>query len=75
MGEVTANDPDGREVIVTFTSWELGAKPGQGDRGGDSPRLQLPLPRPKGVLRNTFCDDTLRISRGGRGGLFITSRL
>ena len=75
MGEVTANDPEGREVLVTFTSWELGPKPGKRDRGGDSPRLQLPLPRPKGVLRNTFCDDTLRISRGGRGGVFITSRL
>ena len=72
-GEVAANDPEGREVVVTFTSWELGPKPG--GAGGDPPSLRLPLPRPKGVLRNTFCDDTLRISRGGRGGVFITSRI
>jgi hypothetical protein len=37
--------------------------------------VRLPLPRPKGALKNTFCDETLRISRGGRGGVFITSRV
>ena len=42
---------------------------------GEQPRVRLPLPRPKGALKNTFCDETLRISRGGRGGVFITSRV
>jgi len=37
--------------------------------------LRLPLPRPKGSLRTTFCDDDLRISRGGQGGIFIVKRL
>ena len=41
---------------------------------GSSRELRLPLPRPRGTLCVTFCDETLRISRGGRGGLFVTSR-
>ena len=40
----------------------------------ESRELRLPLPRPRGTLCVTFCDETLRISRGGRGGLFVTSR-
>lgn len=71
-GEVEARDEEGREVVVTFTGWELGPRPGA---AGGAPRLALPLPRPRGVLRNTFCDDELRLSRGGRGGLFVTTRL
>lgn len=71
-GEIRAVDPEAREVIVTFTEWELG--PGGGE-GMEVPRLRLPLPRPRGILKNTFCDATLRVSRGGRGGVFITSRL
>ena len=91
-GEVEAMDPEAREVVVTFTEWEVGpalsssssssssgggggAGTGGGGDGVELPRLRLPLPRPRGVLKNTFCDDTLRLSRGGRGGVFITSRL
>ncbi|EEH60255.1 uncharacterized protein MICPUCDRAFT_50302 [Micromonas pusilla CCMP1545] len=76
MGTIEAKDPDAREVVVTFTDWEIGPAPGLSDGGaGEQPRVRLPLPRPKGALKNTFCDETLRISRGGRGGVFITSRV
>jgi hypothetical protein len=37
--------------------------------------LKLPLPRPVGSLRTTFCDDDIRIARGGRGGVFVTKRI
>ena len=37
--------------------------------------LRIPLPRPKGTLRTTYCDDDLRISRGGQGGLFVVKRI
>lgn len=37
--------------------------------------LRIPLPRPVGTLRTTYCDAALRISRGGRGGVFILKRL
>lgn len=37
--------------------------------------LPIPLPRPKGSLCTTYCDDSLRISRGGQGGLFVVSRI
>ena len=37
--------------------------------------LAIPLPRPKGTLRTTFCDESLRVSRGGQGGLFVVKRL
>lgn len=75
-GEVEAVDAEAREVMVTFTEWEVGPA-GNGGTGGSQPPwlLRLPLPRPRGFLKNTFCDDTLRLSRGGRGGVFITSRL
>ena len=36
---------------------------------------RVPLPRPVGTLRTTYCDDGLRISRGGRGGVFVLKRL
>jgi hypothetical protein len=80
MGEVEAVDAEAREVMVTFTEWEVGPAPGAGASTGgagglEPPRLRLPLPRPRGTLKNTFCDDTLRLSRGGRGGVFITTRL
>jgi hypothetical protein len=42
--------------------------------GADDP-LSVPLPRPKGSLRTTYCDDIMRISRGGRGGVFVLKRL
>lgn len=76
-GEVEAVDAEGREVTVTFTEWQVGPAGKAYDAGGAQPpgSLRLPLPRPRGFLKNTFCDDTLRLSRGGRGGVFITSRL
>ena len=37
--------------------------------------LRVPLPRPVGTLRTTFCDEELRVSRGGRGGVFVLRRL
>ena len=37
--------------------------------------LRLPLPRPVGTVSNSYCDDDLRVSRGGRGGVFVLRRL
>lgn len=37
--------------------------------------IRLPLPRPQGRLTTTYCDDDLRISRGGKGGIFIVKRI
>ena len=37
--------------------------------------LALPLPRPTGSLRTTFCDSDLRVSRGGQGGVFVVKRM
>ena len=82
-GEIEALDAEAREVAVTFTEWEIGPKPASGGTRSSGnlagtltpPTIRLPLPRPRGVLRNTFCDETLRVSRGGRGGVFIVSRI
>lgn len=38
-------------------------------------KLVLPLPKPKGSLTTTFCDGDLRISRGGRGGIFVAKKI
>ena len=37
--------------------------------------MQVPLPRPLGSLTTTHCSDEMRISRGGRGGVFVLKRL
>lgn len=37
--------------------------------------LALPLPRPTGSLRTTFCDSDIRVSRGGQGGVFVVKRI
>jgi hypothetical protein len=58
---------DSLDLAVTFTSFFLGASP--------LPSLELPLPRPVGRLRTTFCDGDMRLSRGGRGGIFVLKRL
>jgi len=58
---------DAKDLEVTFTSFGL--------EWPNLPQLELPLPRPVGRLRTNFCDKTLRLSRGGRGGLFILKRL
>lgn len=49
---------------------------GGSDRNSDFTRkLVIPLPRPKGSLVTTFCDGDLRVSRGGRGGIFVAKRV
>lgn len=60
FGEVIALDQSTLEVI--FTSCKISG-------------INLPLPRPRGLLRTTFCDEDLRISRGGRGGIFLVKRM
>lgn len=58
---------DARDLEVTFTSFGL--------EFPNLPAVELPLPRPTGRLRTTFCDSTMRLSRGGRGSLFVLKRL
>ena len=55
------------QLRVEFTecAFRLLPKGGGGARG-----LVVPLPRPVGSLRTAFCDATLRVSRGGSGGVF-----
>lgn len=62
-GEIKPLDKNQEKVQVTFTDWSF----------GDA--VTLPLPRPTGGLENTYCDETMRISRGSRGGVFITTRI
>lgn len=69
-GEVSADAEAKNKLHVTFTGWGFAIVRDQ-QVGRE---MQLPLPRPRGTLNTTFCDDTLRVSRGGRGGLFITNR-
>ena len=71
-GEIRAEDALARDAVVTFTSFDVRAR-----FGGEStsPTLTLPLPRPRGWLTTTFCDETMRVSRGGQGGVFVLTRL
>ncbi len=55
------------EVNVVFSSFKL-------DLYGQH-IFTIPLPRPKGTLRTTYCDSDVRISRGGQGGVFIVKRI
>ena len=55
------------ELRVTFTRTSVALD-------GGAP-LRLPLPRPVGTVSNSYCDDDLRVSRGGRGGVFVLRRL
>lgn len=50
-------------IDVVFTSFSL------------NEALVIPLPRPKGSLRTTFCDGDFRVGRGGQGGLFLVKRV
>jgi len=73
-GEIKAFDRDGRTVEVTFTSFDIGLVSNAG-ASADERRVKFPLPRPKGILDTTFCDESMRISRGGRGGVFVLTRV
>ena len=55
------------ELRVTFTRTSVALD-------GGAP-LRLPLPRAVGTVANSYCDDDLRVSRGGRGGVFVLRRL
>jgi hypothetical protein len=70
-GELAGSDP--ASLGVTFTSFSVAlAASGAADF---APPLALPLPRPRGRLATTFCDGDVRLSRGGRGGIFVLKRL
>ncbi|CAE7286128.1 ANP2 [Symbiodinium sp. CCMP2592] len=64
-GDLKGSDALDLGVIFTSFSFKL----------PNLPDIELPLPRPEGRLRTTFCDKGLRISRGGRGGIFVLKRL
>jgi len=74
-GEIDANDNDtlARRVTVCFTGFDVQLRLARGDV--TLPRVAVPLPRPRGELETTFCDDSMRISRGGKGGVFVLTRL
>lgn len=65
-GEAAPKGGDELGVVFSDCTFRLGDS-------GDG--LRLPLPRPVGSLVTTHCDDDLRISRGGRGGIFVLRRL
>ena len=62
------------QLRVEFTECAFRLLP-KGGGGGGARGLVVPLPRPVGSLRTTFCDATLRVSRGARGGVFVLKRL
>ena len=66
-GRVRARRNRSDELRVTFTRTSVALD-------GGAP-LRLPLPRPVGTVANSYCDDDLRVSRGGRGGVFVLRRL
>ena len=68
---ITDGPDQDRDLKVTFTDTSIGPLP----PATFPPTLKIPLPRPVGALRTTFCDDEIRLSRGGRGGLFVLKRL
>ena len=72
-GELRAKDAIARDAAMTFTSFDVRAR--FGGESSTSPTLTLPLPRPRGSLTTTFCDENMRVSRGGQGGVFVLTRL
>ena len=75
-GEVKLlGDLSGSRAEVIFTSFDLGLLSSSVNDDRIEPAIKFPLPRPRGTLDTTFCDDTMRISRGGRGGVFILTRM
>jgi hypothetical protein len=72
VGEV--READGSDQLeVAFTECSFALTAGGGD--DEARPLRVPLPRPVGSLRTTHCDEEMRISRGGRGGVFVLKRL
>uniref|UniRef100_A0A7S4L5T4 Plastid lipid-associated protein/fibrillin conserved domain-containing protein n=1 Tax=Guillardia theta TaxID=55529 RepID=A0A7S4L5T4_GUITH len=65
FGELAGEQP--RRLGVTFSRASI--------KVPFLPQLVLPLPRPRGELRTGFCHGDIRISRGGRGGIFILKRI
>ena len=65
VGDLLGDDP--LDLGVTFTKFLISAAP--------LPTIELPLPRPLGRLRTTFCDKDMRLSRGGRGGIFVLKKI
>jgi hypothetical protein len=82
---VTLGETDTPQLDVTFTECSFAVSERVAGRGSDRDRtgsdnrapgaLRIPLPRPVGTLRTTHCDSDLRVSRGGRGGVFVLKRL
>mmetsp|Transcript_146809 Transcript_146809/g.469082 ORF Transcript_146809/g.469082 Transcript_146809/m.469082 type:complete len:98 (-) Transcript_146809:68-361(-) len=72
-GEATPDEGgDAASLRVVFTQFGVSVV-------GDAPEWlrslpALPLPRPQGSVQTTFVDEDLRVSRGGRGGLFVLRR-
>lgn len=67
-GEVSTMEAgEAAQLSVTFTDFAI--------KLGRGMPVRLPLPRPVGSLCTTYCDADLRISRGGRGGIFVLRRL
>ena len=66
--DFTPHPPDPRRVNVKFQSFRVSL--------GDTVRLELPLGiiGPTGWLRTTYLDDTLRITRGHKGSVFVLQR-
>jgi len=64
VGDLEGDDP--LNLAVIFDSFSIGT--------ALLPTIKLPLPRPKGSLRTTFCDNDMRLSRGGRGGIFVLKK-
>ena len=64
-------------VAFTECRFQLAAAAERSAGGGaaDNLSLRVPLPRPVGSLRTTFCDEEIRVSRGGRGGVFVLRRM
>jgi len=65
----SSSHADDNDLDVVFTEFSV-----EIPSAGFGP-FRIPLPRPRGSLSTTFCDDSMRISRGGRGGVFVLQRV
>lgn len=72
-GEAEQEDAGSPSLRIVFTRFSVDAV---GDVPAFLPRFPpLPLPRPRGRVDTTFVDGDLRLSRGGRGGVFVLKRI